>query len=93
MKKSASEIIRNLESRIARLEKSASPEPKSYRELGNAIVDSVFNKGPLSDLTKEQKKILLNLWKDMDSDTLGLLKALQRDNEALEKQVESLKQL
>jgi len=90
MKKQASEIIRNLESRIARLEKSASPEPKSYRELGDAIVDSVFNKGPLSDLTKEQKKILLNLWKDMDHDTLSLLKALQRDNERLHKQVEFL---
>lgn len=78
MRRSASEIIRNLEMRIARLEKSAEPEPKSYRELGNAIVDSVYNKGPLSDLTKEQKKILLNLWKDMDSDTLGLLKSLQK---------------
>lgn len=92
MKRSASEILRNLESRIARLEKASTPEPKSYRELGNAIVDSVFNKGPLSDLTKEQKKILLLLWKDMDSDTLGLLKALHRENEQLHQQIEILKQ-
>ena len=59
MRRSASEVIRNLESRIARLEKSAKKETKKSKPKSEMMEDTVEDNGD-SDWDKYKKGTVIN---------------------------------